>query len=169
MSWTWWFYLCSKNYIIPPSLTLPLLAIYRAKLSRGTADCNQQEWSHADSPKHQGIPKSPSGKEVLSVMWCKCMAPMYEPIWSQHMSLSFPPSSFALLLQDILATYPFTKISNWNSGSNYLTVGLVQKRSLHYETSYGYKIVDLLTSYMTVKCEWRQQVAQSGYSNLPRR
>jgi len=78
-------------------------------------------------------------------------------------------SSFALLLQDILATCPFTEISNWNSGSNYLTIGLVQGRTLHFETSFGYKIADLLTSYTTVKCEWQQQVAQSGYSNLPRR
>ena len=98
------------------------------------------------------------------------MAPMYEPIWSQYMSLSFPPSSFALLLlQDILATYPFTEISNCDHGSNYLTVGLVQGRILHFETSYSYKIEDLLTSYMTVECEWQHQVAQSGYSNLPRR
>uniref|UniRef100_A0A9J7Y6E0 Myosin VIIBa n=1 Tax=Cyprinus carpio carpio TaxID=630221 RepID=A0A9J7Y6E0_CYPCA len=55
--------------------------------------------------------------------------------------------------KDILAVHPYNKIANWCSGSTYfhMTVGnLVRGNKILCETSLGYKIDDLLTSYVNM-------------------
>lgn len=55
--------------------------------------------------------------------------------------------------KDILAQHPYTSISNWSSGNTYFTVSvgnLIRGAKLLCETSQGYKMDDLLTSYTSV-------------------
>jgi len=55
-----------------------------------------------------------------------------------------------ILLQEILAEHPFIHISNWSSGNTYFHVSIgnmARSSKLLCETTLGYKMDDLLTSY----------------------
>uniref|UniRef100_A0A3Q1FFD4 Unconventional myosin-VIIb-like n=1 Tax=Acanthochromis polyacanthus TaxID=80966 RepID=A0A3Q1FFD4_9TELE len=55
--------------------------------------------------------------------------------------------------KDVLATHPFNRIANWSSGSTYfhMTVGnLVKGNKFLCETSLGYKMDDLIASYVNM-------------------
>jgi myosin-7 len=58
-----------------------------------------------------------------------------------------------ILSQEILALHPFNRISNWSSGNTFFHVSIgnmVRGSKLLCETSLGYKMDDLLTSYTSL-------------------
>uniref|UniRef100_H0XC39 Unconventional myosin-VIIb n=1 Tax=Otolemur garnettii TaxID=30611 RepID=H0XC39_OTOGA len=70
--------------------------------------------------------------------------------------------------KDLLATHPFTKISSWSSGSTYfhMVLGSLGRSSrLLCETSLGYKMDDLLTSYVQQLLSTMNK--QQGSKSLP--
>ncbi|KAM9357798.1 unconventional myosin-VIIb [Symphorus nematophorus] len=63
--------------------------------------------------------------------------------------------------KDVLANHPFNRIANWCSGSTYfhMTIGnLVKGTKFLCETSLGYKMDDLITSYVNMYLRERRAV-----------
>ncbi|XP_078115998.1 unconventional myosin-VIIb [Sander vitreus] len=63
--------------------------------------------------------------------------------------------------KDVLANHPFNRIANWCSGSTYfhMTIGsLVKGSKFLCETSLGYKMDDLITSYVSMYLRERRTV-----------
>ncbi|XP_064297575.1 unconventional myosin-VIIa isoform X2 [Phalacrocorax carbo] len=97
-----------------------------AALSQGQEPCNTERFQQTTEPNYP---------EILLIA-----------INKHGVSLIDPKT------KDILITHPFTKISNWSSGNTYfhITIGnLVRGSKLLCETSLGYKMDDLLTSYIS--------------------
>ncbi|XP_065177890.1 unconventional myosin-VIIa-like [Sycon ciliatum] len=78
-----------------------------------------------------------------------------EPKYPDSLLIAINKSGVNLInpqTKEFLATHPFTKISNWSSGNTYfhMTIGnLVRGSKLLCETTLGYKMDDLLTSYIS--------------------
>ncbi|KAJ8011282.1 hypothetical protein DPEC_G00056530 [Dallia pectoralis] len=69
-----------------------------------------------------------------------------------------------------LAMHPFSRITNWSSGSTYfhMTIGnLVKGNTILCETSVGYKMDDLLSSYVNMYEMQRQRVRPRNNSMFP--
>ncbi|XP_031460819.1 unconventional myosin-VIIb [Phasianus colchicus] len=77
-----------------------------------------------------------------------------EPNFPEIVLIAINKQGVSLIHQktkEILTVYPFNKISNWSSGSTFfhMTIGnLVRGSRILCETSLGYKMDDLLTSYV---------------------
>lgn len=74
----------------------------------------------------------------------------------EHLLISINKHGVSLIdpsSKEILVTHSFTRISNWSSGNTYfhMTIGnLVRGSKLLCETPLGYKMDDLLTSYISL-------------------
>ncbi|CAL1540128.1 unnamed protein product [Lymnaea stagnalis] len=79
-----------------------------------------------------------------------------EPNYPENLLIAINKNGVNLIhpqTKELLATHPFSKISNWSSGNTYfhMTIGnLVRGSKLLCETSMGYKMDDLLTSYISL-------------------
>ncbi|XP_045594548.1 myosin-VIIa isoform X2 [Procambarus clarkii] len=79
-----------------------------------------------------------------------------DPNYPEHLLIAINKQGVSLIhpvSKEILITNPFTRISNWSSGNTYfhMTIGnLVRGTKLLCETSLGYKMDDLLTSYISL-------------------
>jgi len=79
-----------------------------------------------------------------------------EPNFPEQLLIAINKNGVCLIhpqTKELLVTHPFTRISNWSSGNTYfhMTIGnLVRGSKLLCETSLGYKMDDLLTSYISL-------------------
>ncbi|CAG0892124.1 unnamed protein product [Darwinula stevensoni] len=79
-----------------------------------------------------------------------------EPSYPEHLLVAINKHGVSLIhpqTKELLVTHPFTRISNWSSGNTFfhMTIGnLVRGSKLLCETPLGYKMDDLLTSYISL-------------------
>ncbi|XP_076812859.1 unconventional myosin-VIIa-like isoform X2 [Clavelina lepadiformis] len=79
-----------------------------------------------------------------------------DPSYPENLYIAINKHGVSLIdikTKSILSTFSFTKISNWSSGNTYfhMTIGnLVKGNKLLCETPLGYKMDDLLTSYISL-------------------
>lgn len=89
-------------------------------------------------------------KNVPTIYYIFCPA-WYKTVLSKRSSCkTCYVFCYLCYLQDILNTHTFSELSNWSSGNTYfyLTIGnMMRSTKLLCETSQGYKMDDLITSY----------------------
>jgi myosin-7 len=80
-----------------------------------------------------------------------------DPTYPEHLLIAINKQGVSLIhpiTKELLVTHPFTRISNWSSGNTYfhMTIGnlVVRGSKLLCETPLGYKMDDLLTSYISL-------------------
>ncbi|KAL9964836.1 hypothetical protein ACROYT_G028531 [Oculina patagonica] len=147
-----------------PSIPKMLRELIPPDLSR---DQSPDDWKRAivaSFNKHAGKSKNDAKVSFLRIIyrWPTFGSAFFEvkqttePNFPENLLIAINKNGVNLInprTKDILATYPFTKISNWSSGNTYfhMTIGsLVKGSRLLCETSLGYKMDDLLTSYISL-------------------
>jgi hypothetical protein len=90
---------------------------------------------------------------IYIYLYRKYLLQLYYTHWytSEYKVLLTSEWYMHIRLQEILAEHPLTHISNWSSGNAYFHVSigsLARSSKLLCETSLGYKMDDLLTSYI---------------------
>jgi myosin-7 len=127
----------------------------------------QEEWKKAivgAFNKHAGMTKQDAKLAFLKIIarWDTFGSAFFEvkqttePKFPEQLLIAINKNGVNLIdptTKTTLATHPFTKISNWSSGGTYfhMAIGnLVRGSKLLCETTLGYKMDDLLTSYISL-------------------
>ncbi|EDQ89347.1 uncharacterized protein MONBRDRAFT_37062 [Monosiga brevicollis MX1] len=128
---------------------------------------NPEEWKKAivlAFNKHSGKSRDDAKISFLKIIqrWPTFGSAFFEvkqttePKYPQQLLIAINKAGVNLINpknKEIIDTYPFTKISNWSSGGTYfhMAIGnLVRGSKLLCETTLGYKMDDLLTSYISL-------------------